>query len=225
MVWIILSVPESFPEPCLHILVKLFNTIWTTGDIPPILEGGFGGSFPKPGKDPFDASHYRPIALRSCLCKTVVPFQNPVRIPLMLLTIDLLRSGAACVRPSSEWEEGGFVNLEKEFEPTLLNTTVYIISMSLQVSTFAVNYKGEPFMERLRDNKPLLYSLAFSATAVLVLASGVVPEVQEQFELVQLPLEFRNIVLGTVIGDIVAVYLIDRIMQFALGGGRLRSTY
>ncbi|GFO44988.1 ribonuclease hi [Plakobranchus ocellatus] len=33
------------PESCLHTLLKLFNTIWTTGDIPPpILEGGFGGS-------------------------------------------------------------------------------------------------------------------------------------------------------------------------------------
>ncbi|CAL1544617.1 unnamed protein product [Lymnaea stagnalis] len=121
-------------------------------------------------------------------------------------------------------EDGDFVKLDKKFEPSILNTTVYIISMSLQVSTFAVNYKGEPFMERLRDNKPLIYSLLFSTCAVLVLASGVIPELQQQFELVELPYEFRNTVLGIVIGDIVSVFLIDRIIQFLLGGGKLKST-
>ena len=35
----------------------------------------------------------------------------------------------------------GKVDLEAKFSPNLLNTTVYIISMSLQVSTFAVNYR------------------------------------------------------------------------------------
>ncbi|XP_059170131.1 endoplasmic reticulum transmembrane helix translocase-like [Physella acuta] len=121
-------------------------------------------------------------------------------------------------------EEGEFVNLEKHFEPSLLNTTVYIISMSLQVSTFAVNYKGEPFMERLRDNKPLIYSLMFSTLAVLLLASGVIPELQQQFELVELPSDFRMTVLGIVVGDILSVFLIDRTIQFLLGGGRLKST-
>ncbi|XP_013085670.2 endoplasmic reticulum transmembrane helix translocase-like [Biomphalaria glabrata] len=120
--------------------------------------------------------------------------------------------------------EGEFVNLEKQFEPSILNTTVYIISMSLQISTFAVNYKGHPFMERLRDNKPLMYSLFFSSMAVLVLASGIIPELQQQFELVQLPSEFRNTVLAVVVGDILSVFLIDRVIQFLLGGGQLKST-
>ena len=34
-----------------------------------------------------------------------------------------------------------FVDLEKKFEPNLLNSTMYMISMGLQLSTFAVNYK------------------------------------------------------------------------------------
>lgn len=34
-----------------------------------------------------------------------------------------------------------FPDLESEFKPSLLNSTVYIISVCLQVSTFAVNYK------------------------------------------------------------------------------------
>ncbi|GFO10696.1 RNA-directed DNA polymerase from mobile element jockey [Plakobranchus ocellatus] len=40
---------RHLPESCLHTLLKLFNNIWTTGDIPLILEGGLGGSKTREG--------------------------------------------------------------------------------------------------------------------------------------------------------------------------------
>lgn len=33
------------------------------------------------------------------------------------------------------------IDLEADFEPNLLNTTVYIISLAMQINTFAVNYR------------------------------------------------------------------------------------
>lgn len=57
--------------------------------------------------------------------------------------------------------------------------------MSLQVATFAINYKGHPFMESLKENKPLLYSIIFSAGAVFVLAGRLMPEFSDQFQIVE----------------------------------------
>lgn len=44
-------------------------------------------------------------------------------------------------------------------------------------------------MESLFNNKPLLYSLAFSGISITALASGVVPDIADQFEIVPLPIE------------------------------------
>ena len=42
-------------------------------------------------------------------------------------------------------------------------------------------------MESLRSNRPLLYSLGISGGTIIVLASGLVPEATEYFEMVPLP--------------------------------------
>ena len=54
---------------------------------------------------------------------------------------------------------------KKKFAPSLLNTAIYLLSMSMQVSTFWVNYIGRPFREDIRENS-LLYRGLLAGLAV-----------------------------------------------------------
>ncbi|XP_041091583.1 manganese-transporting ATPase 13A1 [Polyodon spathula] len=113
--------------------------------------------------------------------------------------------------------EDQFVDLYKEFEPSLINSTVYIMSMAMQMATFAINYKGHPFMESLQENKPLLWSIALSGLAIVGLLSGSSPEFNEHFSLVDIPFEFKLVIAQVLAVDFFAALLVDRLLQCVLG--------
>merc|ERR1719192_624192 len=116
-----------------------------------------------------------------------------------------------------------FPDLEKEFEPNLINSTVYIISMALQVATFAINYKGHPFMESIRENRPLMISLVGTYSFIVFLALGWSSDLCEQFGIVQFPDEFRSILLQVLAVDFILSLILDRICSFLFGEGKLRQ--
>ena len=101
------------------------------------------------------------------------------------------------------------MKLDSEFEPSLVNSTVYIISLSLQVSTFAINHKGHPFMESLKENKPLLYSIIFSASAAVGLACRTFPDLNEQFQIVDFPSDVNFSYLYIIIKKIAILSLMS----------------
>ncbi|GFO42869.1 galectin [Plakobranchus ocellatus] len=88
---------RHLPESCLHTLLKLFNNIWTTGDIPPSWREALVVPIPKPGEDLSDPSNYRPIELTSCLCKTLERMVND-RLVHVLESRNLLKDRLKATR-------------------------------------------------------------------------------------------------------------------------------
>ena len=119
--------------------------------------------------------------------------------------------------------DGGSSLLHTEFKPSLVNSTVYIIWMSVQLATFVVNYKGHPFMQDLRSNRPLCYSFVGSAFVVFTCVNGWSPSLTEQLSVVDFPLEFRTIIMATIMADFGLAYAIDRLCEFLFGRLRLES--
>ncbi|KAF7269070.1 hypothetical protein GWI33_017828 [Rhynchophorus ferrugineus] len=106
------------------------------------------------------------------------------------------------------------------FEPNITNSTVYIISLALQIATFAINYRGNPYMESLTQNKALLYSIIGSSSVVLALTLGIMPELSTHFEVIIFPDDFKYMLLLVLICDFVFSYLVDRICLWICGEGR-----
>ena len=62
---------KHLPISTLLILLEIFNNIWKTGNIPKSWKEATVIPIPKPDKDHTDPTNYRPIALTSCIFKTM----------------------------------------------------------------------------------------------------------------------------------------------------------
>jgi cation-transporting ATPase 13A1 len=114
------------------------------------------------------------------------------------------------------------VDLEGEFEPSLLNSGVYLIQLSMQVSTFAINYQGYPFRERIQDNKTLYYGLMSVGAIALAGATELFPEVNEQLKLVKFPSAFRDKLTFCMILDYGISYLIEKVTKRLFADNRAK---
>lgn len=73
------------------------------------------------------------------------------------------------------------------FNPNTLNTCTFLISVLATVNTFAVNYRGEPFVEPLRGNKILWKSLQLCYVILFACALEIFPPLNDLFQLAEFP--------------------------------------
>jgi ribonuclease HI len=67
---------KHLPTESLLVLLGIFNSIWAEESFPPSWRNAITIPIPKPGKDISNPTSYRPIALTSCICKTMERMVN-----------------------------------------------------------------------------------------------------------------------------------------------------
>ena len=127
-----------------------------------------------------------------------------------LASIILLVREAKLITPITD----AVVDLDAKFEPSILNTTVFLISLCMQLSTCTINYRGRPFIPSLYENKMLLVLLSIGYTSLFALSLGYPTDFCEKMEILILPDELRTYLLQVIAVDIVASLLLDSVLLF-----------
>ncbi|CAI9283191.1 unnamed protein product [Lactuca saligna] len=100
---------------------------------------------------------------------------------------------------------------DSEFESNLVNTVSYMVSMMIQVATFAVNYMGHPFNQSISENKPFKIALLGAVVFFTVIASDLFRDLNDWLKLVPLPRELRDKLLIWAVLMFVGCYSWERV--------------
>ncbi|CAN6644395.1 endoplasmic reticulum transmembrane helix translocase [Trichomonascus vanleenenianus] len=106
------------------------------------------------------------------------------------------------------------IDLEAEFEPSLLNTAIYLLQLAQQVSTFAVNYQGRPFRESIRENKGMYYGLLGVGALAIAGATEFVPEMNQSLKLVAMPSLFKAQLTSAMLFDLGVSWAIEVVLKY-----------
>ncbi|RDX42013.1 endoplasmic reticulum Ca-transporting P-type ATPase [Lentinus brumalis] len=111
------------------------------------------------------------------------------------------------------FEERGPIDLEAKFEPNLLNTAIYLLGLSQQVSTFAINFQGRPFREGIRENSALFWGLAGASAVAFSGATDFMPEMNRWLQIVEMENSFKVKLTTTMIIDFAGCYVIEQVCK------------
>ncbi|KAH7128108.1 cation-transporting ATPase 4 [Dendryphion nanum] len=102
------------------------------------------------------------------------------------------------------------VDLEKEFEPSLLNSAIYLLQLIQQISTFAINYQGRPFREGIRENRGMYWGLVAVSGVAFSGATEFIPELNSKLRLVPFTSDFKIMLTTVMIIDYAGCWIIEQ---------------
>ena len=125
------------------------------------------------------------IHIAALLYMTILAKNTEECVPLTPFSICLLRL-TNVVLLSPALHSRGPIDLEAKFAPSLLNTAIYLLGLSQQVSTFAINFQGRPFREGISENPPLYWGLMGVAAVAYSGSTDFFPEGNRWLQLVEM---------------------------------------
>lgn len=122
------------------------------------------------------------------------------------------------VKEAQQYMPDECIEPDSDFHPNLVNTVSYMVSMMIQVATFAVNYMGHPFNQSITENKPFLYALLAAVGFFTVITSDLLRDLNDWLKLVPLPPGLRNKLLVGAFVMFLICYMWERLLRWAFPG-------
>ncbi|KAF7368991.1 Cation-transporting ATPase [Mycena venus] len=107
----------------------------------------------------------------------------------------------------------GPIDLEAKFEPSLLNTAIYLLGLSQQVSTFTINFQGRPFREGIRENQYLYWGLVGASAVAFSGATDFMPELNRWLQIVEMAGSFKVRLTASMIIDFAGCWVIEKVCK------------
>ena len=107
------------------------------------------------------------------------------------------------------------VDLEGEFEPSLLNSAIYLLQLIQQISTFAINYQGRPFRESISENKGMYWGILLVTGVAFSCSTEFIPEINEQLKLVKFTDAFKLTLTSVMVLDYLGCFVIEKALKTA----------
>ncbi|KAH7929975.1 hypothetical protein BV22DRAFT_1191634 [Leucogyrophana mollusca] len=115
---------------------------------------------------------------------------------------------------SHSYEPPGIIDLEAKFEPSLLNTAIYLLGLSQQVSTFTINFQGRPFREGIRENSSLYWGLVGASAVAFSGATDFMPELNRWLQIVEMDGPFKFRLTSVMIADFAGCWVIEKVCKY-----------
>jgi len=104
---------------------------------------------------------------------------------------------------------------ETSFEPSLLNSAIYLLQLIQQVSTFAINYQGRPFRESISENRGMWWGIVLVTGVAFTASTEFVPELNEKLRLVPFSMDFKVRLTTVMVIDFLGCYVIEKVLKAA----------
>ncbi|KAF8625668.1 hypothetical protein AX15_005247 [Amanita polypyramis BW_CC] len=115
---------------------------------------------------------------------------------------------------SYEYEIRGPIDLEAKFEPNLLNTAIYLLGLSQQVSTFVINFQGRPFREGIRENSALWWGLVGASAVAFSGSTDFIPELNRWLQIVVMKDPFKVRLTTVMILDFAGCWVVEVVCKY-----------
>lgn len=122
------------------------------------------------------------------------------------------------VKEAEKYMPDECIEPDADFHPNLVNTVSYMVSMMLQVATFAVNYMGHPFNQSISENRPFRYALVAAVIFFTVITSDLFRDLNDWLKLVPLPVGLRDKLLIWAFLMFLVCYSWERLLRWAFPG-------